>query len=137
MLRILPAAAVLVVVAAGCGGAAEPQRSAFHGVPPALARDWEGQANAIAAAAAAGNDCKARDLAKSLQAEVVNSEHKVPLRLRKPLNVGVNALVGRITCTPVVPTPPKKPTPPKEPKPPKDHHEKHGHHGHGDGGDEH
>jgi hypothetical protein len=136
VLRILSAAALLGVVLAGCGGAAAPQRAAFHGVPPALAQAWEGQASAIAAAASAGNSCRALHLAASLRAAVARSQSKVPYRLRSPLLSGVNALADRITCTPVVtqPTAPKKapkvpkpkPPPAKAPKPP---------HGHGKGHD--
>jgi hypothetical protein len=123
VLRILSAAALLVVVAAGCGGAGRPQRSAFQGVPRVLAQDWEGQASAIATAASAGNGCQARQLAASLRTDVIAKEHELPLRLRSPLLIGVNALADRITCTPA---PPKKPKPPpKEPKPPKPHHEGH------------
>ena len=133
--RTLSALALLAVVAAGCGGAAPPQngaqkgtqRSAFHGVPRALAQAWEGQASAIATAAAAGNGCRALHLAASLRDDVVTSEHKLPRRLRSPLLTGVNALADRITCTRVVTVqaPPKKPPkkPPKgpKPKPPKPH----------------
>jgi hypothetical protein len=114
VLRLLSAAALLVVVAAGCGGAAQPQKSAFRGVPRALAQDWEGQARAIAAA---GNGCQALQLANSLRTEVLAKEHKLPLRLRSPLVVGVNNLKDRITCTPVVQTPLTTPKPPKGPKP--------------------
>lgn len=131
MLRIVSLAALLAVVAAGCGGAARPERSAFHGVPPALAQDWEGQALTIAAAASAGDSCRALHLAVSLRDDVVNSEHKLPFRLRSPLVTGVKALAARITCTPVVPTPPEKPKPgePKEKPPPKPHDKGH-HKGH-------
>lgn len=132
VLRILWAAFLLVVVAAGCGGAARPQRSAFHGVPPALAQDWEGQASDIAAAASAGNSCRARQLATALRADVVASKDRVPSRLRPPLLTSVNALADRIKCTPVVQTPPEKPKPPKEPH----EHDRHGHHGHGHGGND-
>lgn len=127
VLRILSAAFLLVVVAAGCGGAARPQRSALHGVPPALAQDWEGRASDIAAAASAGNSCRALQLANALRADVVASKDKLPSRLRPPLLTSVNALADRIKCTPVVQTLPKKPKP-KEP------HDRHGHHGHGDRG---
>jgi hypothetical protein len=124
VLRIVSAAALVVVVAAGCGGGARPQRSSFHGVPASLAQDWEGQASAIATAASAGNSCRAQQLAASLRADVVASQHKLPYRLRSPLLTGVSALAARITCTPVAkgPTPPKHP-PPKQPKPkpPKPH----------------
>jgi hypothetical protein len=126
VLRIVPAAALVAVVVAGCGGSASPQRSAFHGVPPALAQQWEGQASAIAAAASAGNSCRALRLASSLRADVAQSEHKLPYRLRSPLRTGVDALADRITCKPVVkkPAPPKKPPkkgPKPKPKPPKRH----------------
>lgn len=130
MSRIVSTAALLVVVAAGCGGAARPDRSAFHGVPPALAQDWEGQASAIAAAASAGDSCWALHLATSLRDDIVNSEHKLPFRLRSPLVTGVKALADRITCTPVAP--PEKPKPPGEPKekPPTKPHDKGHHKGH-------
>jgi hypothetical protein len=126
VLRILSGAAFLVVVVAGCGGAA-PQGSASQRLPQALAQDWEGQASAIATAADAGNDCRAMRLAASLSADVAASRHKLPVRLRSPLLTGVNDLADRIsTCTrvvtvPVQPKPPKGPKPPPKPKPPKLH----------------
>jgi len=133
VLRILSGAALLAIVAAGCGGAAQPQRSAFPGVPPALAQNWEGQASDIAAAASAGNSCRALQLANALRADVVAARDRVPSRLQPPLLASVNSLADRIKCVPVVQTPPKKPTPPRKPKP-KEPHE-HDHHGHGGGGD--
>jgi len=134
VLRILSGAALLVVVAAGCGGTARPQRSAFPGVPPALAQDWEGQASDIAAAASAGNSCRALTLAMALRADVVAAKDRVPSRLQPPLLTSVNALADRIKCVPVVQTQPKKPTPPKKPKPKEPHeHDHHDHHGHGGG----
>ncbi len=129
VLRIVSAVALLVVVAAGCGGAARSQRLAVDGVPRALAHNWERQASAIASAAALGNNCNALQLANALRRDVVATEHSVPRRLRTPLLTGVNALADRITCVPTVQTPPKEP-----PKPPREHHGPHGHHGHGDGG---
>jgi len=136
VLRILSGAALLVVVAAGCGGAAQPQRSAVRGVPRALAQDWEGQASDIAAAASAGNSCRARQLANALRADVVASKDRVPSRLQPPLLTSVNALADRVKCVPVVQTPPKKPVPPKKPKPKEPHeHDHHDHHGHDGGGD--
>jgi len=115
VLRILSAAAFLAVVAAGCGGAA-PQKLALHGIPRALAQDWEQRASAIASAAAAGHSCNALRLADALRSDVVATQHKVPLRLRAP----------------TVQTQPKKP--PKAPRPPHEHHGKDGRHGHGDSG---
>jgi hypothetical protein len=140
VLRTLLAVTLLVVVVAGCGGAAPAERSAAHGVPRALARQWEGRASAIAAAAAAGNSCRAQQLAASLRDDVVGSEGKLPVRLRSPLLTGVNALADHITCTPVATTPTTtgkpKPPPKERPKPPErhrppGHHKKHdkGHEG--------
>jgi hypothetical protein len=128
--NLLAVLALLAVVAAGCGGAAQTQ-SAERGVPLALAHGWEDQAAAIAAAASTGDDCRASQLATTLRDQVVASQRKVPPRLRSSLLAGVNALADRIACTPPAPAPP----PPKPPKPPHDKHEDHGHHGHGHGGD--
>jgi len=127
--RVLAVAALLVVVAAGCGGSARPQRAAPHEIPRALARGWEGQASEIAAVASTGDSCRALELARSLHTEVVTSQPQVPLRLRAPLLTGVTSLADRITCTRA--TVPRKP--PKPPKPPDKRHG-HGHeHGGGDG----
>ena len=128
VLRILSVAALLVAVVAGCGDAGA-HRSARSGIPRALARQWEQRASAIATAAAAGNDCRAMHLAASLRSEVAASRHELPLRLRRPLVTGVNALAARVsTCTRVV-TVPVQPKPPKGPKPkPPEHHGPHGHH---------
>ena len=130
MSRVLSALALLVVVA-GCGGAARPQRTATHQVPPALARSWEGQSEAIATAASAGDDCHALQLAVSLRNDVEKSEHELPLRLRSPLLAGVNALAARahIECTPPATSVPQQPS--KPPKPPHDKHGDHEHHHHG------
>jgi hypothetical protein len=137
VLRILLAALLLVVVAAGCGGADRPQRAVVPRVPSALAQNWEGQASDIAAAASAGNSCRAQQLANVLRADVVASKDRVPSRLQPPLLTSVNALAERIKCVPVVqtsptePTLPTKPTPPKEPKPKEPHEHHHDHHGQG------
>ena len=122
-MRIASTAALVVVVAAGCGGGGRPHELAVHGVPSALAQRWEGQARAIAAAASAGDNCGALRLANALRSDVRAQQHKVPLRLRSPLISGVSALADRITCT--VKLPPKPP--PKK----HDHHDLE-HHGHGD-----
>ena len=136
VLRIFAGAALVVVVVAGCGGGAPP-KTAAHGVPRALASEWETRASAIAKAAAAGNDCKAQSLAASLRDDVVSSQGRVPTRLRSALLSGVNSLADQTTCTRIVTVqaPPGKPPGPK-PKPPKHHeppgHGK-GHDNHGDG----
>jgi hypothetical protein len=121
VLRILSAAALLAVVAAGCAGSAPPQKLVLPGVPRALASDWERQASEIASAAAARNSCNALQLANALRSDVIARKHELPRRLRAPLITGVNNLAERITCVPTVQTPPKKP-----PKPPHEHHGRHG-----------
>lgn len=128
MSKILSAAALLAIVAAGCGGASRPRRTVVQGVPRTLAQNWERQASEIATAAAAGNSCNALQLANALRSDVVATRHRLPPRLRAPLLTGVNALAERITCVPAVRAPPKK-----QPKPPQEHHGRHGHHGHGNG----
>ena len=130
MSRLLSAAALLVILAAGCGGAG-PSEHAAHGVPRSLAQGWEDRAEAIATVASAGNDCRARELAISLDQDVVQARHRLPLRVRSPLLAAVSSLADRTTCTPVAtnPAPPKNPQPPhKKPKhePPKQH-DPHGH----------
>jgi hypothetical protein len=123
--RILPAAALLALVAAGCGGSARLDRTAARGLPSTLARVWSAQASAIANASASGDSCRAYHLATSLRDDVINQESRVPVRLQAPLVAGVNALADRITCTP---------SPPPKKHPPHDHHEHHHHHGDGGGG---
>jgi len=135
VLKIVSAAALLVVVAAGCGGADRSLQASARGVPRALATEWEGRASAIAAAAAAGNDCQARNLALSLRTDVLAAQAQVPQRLRSPLSTGVSELAGLTTCTPAARKPPKGPNPgPKPGKPPE--HGPHGHDKHGDGNEQ-
>jgi hypothetical protein len=131
VLRIVSAAAALVVlVAAGCGGSARPDPSATAGVPRALAGEWAAQASQVAQAAAAGDGCHASQLAAALRDQVIAEESKVPTRLRSPLLAGVNALADRIVCLPqTVTVGPKPKEPPKKPPPPpKKHHDDHKHH---------
>ena len=111
----------------------------MHGVPRALARNWEGQASAIAAAAASRDDCHAQALALSLRRQVMQKQHLLPLRLRSPLVTGLDSLVEHTTCTQTV-TVETTPVPPKHgPKPPEKHGPHHAppphDHGHGHGGD--
>jgi uncharacterized protein YceK len=129
-LRRLSTVLLLAVVASGCGSAGHTRSSAQHGVPRALAQQWEDRASAVAAAASAGNDCQALRLASSLRDRVVATQQQLPRRLRLPLVDGVKALAARIRCAPA---PPAETKPPKGPKPPHDDHGHHRHHGH-DGG---
>jgi hypothetical protein len=139
VLRIVSALALVVVVAAGCGGSSRTSTRP-PGLPRALARGWAAQASTIAAAAAGGNSCRARRLANSFRTEVTLARGRIPERLRGPLLESVKSLADRATCTPppqkVTPAPPKGPPKPgPKPKPPKPPPGDHGHgHGHGPGG---
>jgi hypothetical protein len=138
VLRIFAAVTLVVLLTAGCGAARrhEPTR---QGVPRVLAQRWAASASAIGDAAAAGNSCRALNLAKSLRDEVIAQQGRLPRRLRLPLLTGVNALADRLTCTQTVTTQttPAKKLPKPPPKPPHERHGHHGHHGHGgDNGDQ-
>jgi hypothetical protein len=125
VLRIFPAAVLVALLVAGCGGSSRPDRSATRGIPRALASAWASQASAVANAAAAGESCQAAQLAAALRTDIIEKESQVPARLQPALLAGVNALADRIVCQ-VPPVPPKNP-----PKPP----HKHDHHDHHKPGD--
>jgi hypothetical protein len=135
VVRILSVTALAALLTAGCGSSGAG-RHAERGMPRALASAWATRASAIARAAAAGEDCRAAQLASSLRDEVISKESQVPARLQRPLVEGVNALADRITCTvppqtvTVAPPPPPqpKPNPPghEGPKPPHGHDKQHG-----------
>jgi len=122
-------AALLVTLAlAGCGGVAKPPVATAPPplLPHALAQTLAMQANAVAQALANNDGCTALADATGLQNAVAQAiaAHEVPVRLQPTLSATVDALPGRITCTPA--PPPKHG--PKPPKPPHDH----GKHGPGD-----
>lgn len=138
VLRIASVAAVVVLVAVGCGSSSRPGTSAARKLPRPLAGAWAAQASTIAGAAAAGDGCRARRLAGSLRTQVIEAEAqgKVPERLRVPLLESVNSLADRFVCVVPPVTVTTTPTPPAKPKP-KEHpgHGHHDHHGPG-GGDQ-
>jgi len=125
--RALALAAVLALAAAGCGGrtntAAPPPK-----LPRVLAQAWAQQADAIAAALAAGDGCTAEAQAAELRAEVVQAtnDRRIAQRLATPLVGAVNNLPVRIACAPTPPQPPTN-------GPGHDHKDKHGKHGGGNG----
>ena len=124
VLRIVSAAAALVVlVSAGCGGTARPDRSAGRELPRALASRWAQEASTVADVAASGDSCQAQELAATLRDEVIHEDSKVPSRLRSQLLAGVYALADRIVCQPQTVTIPEK----KPPKPRDRHHDDHKH----------
>lgn len=136
-MRRLSALAAAALVLAGCGsetktGSAPPRPR----LPHALAQSWARQANAAAAALAAGNGCAAQVAVTRLQHEVIAAVNarRIPQRLLEPLSSGVNDLAAQITCTPPPPTTTAEPQP-RHGKA-KGHGKDHGHdHGQGDHGD--
>jgi hypothetical protein len=129
---------LVVLVAAGCGSGTRHAAPPAPRLPRALAHDWARQANAVAAALAAGDGCTAHARASALQQDVVAAvnAHRVPRRFLEPLTSGVNELAARTACVP--PPVVSKPAPPPRPPHGHDHPHDHGHgrgHGHGEGGD--
>jgi hypothetical protein len=120
------------VALAGCGGgSAERRPPAPPRLPLALAQTWARQADAVAAALAAGDGCTARRLAVALRADVSRATAKTPRRLLVPLAAAVDPLPSRIGCAP-------RPAAPAATPKPEEHRGKHGHghgHGHREGGD--
>ncbi|HET7566803.1 MAG TPA: hypothetical protein VFJ91_02350 [Gaiellaceae bacterium] len=145
MRTLLLAAGAAALALAGCGGGGPRTSSTTTPrLPHSLAQTWAQQADAIAAAAAAGDGCSAQRLASALRDDVIGAEGRIPARLRTTLVSSVNDLADRIACTPPVQTvtappaqPEDHPKPGPKPKPPgHDRGPGHGHgHGHGHGGD--
>jgi hypothetical protein len=127
--RLVALVAVVLLLAA-CGSSTPPQAKQPR-LPRTLASSWRAQADAVAAALAAGDGCTARARATALQSSVIDAVngHRVSPRFQETLIGAVNDLASRVVCTPPAPAP----TPHGQPKKPKPHppHE-HGHgHGHG------
>jgi len=110
-----------VLALAGCGGtAAKRTAPPAPRLPRALAQAWAQQADAVAAALAAGDGCTAQQVAGILRAEIVQAVNarQIPSALQEQLVGAVNDLPDRIACIPAA-------------GPGKD---KHGHGKHGDNG---
>lgn len=132
-LRLLPLA-LLLPAAAGCGGSAGSTTAASARLPHALAHAWARRADEVAAAAAAGDGCRARDLASSLRDDVITAEERVPEPYRHTLLASVDRLADGIPCTPPVQTVTTvAPPPEKHGKGPGKGHDKGKSHGHGRG----
>jgi hypothetical protein len=112
------AAAAAIVLLAGCGGAAKHVAPVQPRLPRALAADLRAQADAVAAALAAGDSCTAQARAVALRTAVIDDVHRVPARFRETLLGAANDLADRIACVP-----PPAPAPVAHGK----GHERHGH----------
>jgi hypothetical protein len=88
---------LMVLVGAGCGGAAK-QTAGPH-LPRPLAQQWAQRAEAIAAA----DPCTAHRRASALRTDVILAvnKRKIPQSLLEPLTSKVNALAAHKACAPV------------------------------------
>ena len=99
--RELGAAALAALCLSGCG---EAKRALPH--PPALPRSvatsLAATSDAVAAALARGDSCRALTLARRLQNATIGSINggRVPVQLQEQLSASVNELVARVTCVP-------------------------------------
>ena len=114
-------AVLLAAGATGCGGSRHETEATEVKLPRSLARAWASRADAIAAAAAAGQGCRAQTLADSLRDDVVGADARVPGTYRTKTLVSVNHQADRIACVP----PTKSATEPPKPQPHPPHHEDH------------
>jgi hypothetical protein len=87
---------VLVLALAGCG----ESRRAEPRLPAPLAADLATYADDVAALAAAGDPCAAREQALALQRATIAAinAHRVPAALQEPLQSAANDLLQRLTC---------------------------------------
>lgn len=120
--RAASVAGLLVLVTAGCGSARAGAPRAPT-LPRSLARTWATRADAVAAAAAAGETCRAKRLAAALRSRVIEAGASIPAKLRVPLLSSVNSLANRLTCEP----PPPTTVTVEQPPPPGGHGPPHGH----------
>jgi hypothetical protein len=99
------------VLLSGCGGGAEQRAAPPPTLPRAVALGLARASDGVAAALAAGDNCRALTLAQSLQQQTsaAVATARVPPRLRQPLQAAANDLASRIECTP--PAPAVEPSP--------------------------
>ncbi|TML06125.1 MAG: hypothetical protein E6G36_00485 [Actinobacteria bacterium] len=91
---------------AACGGG--ERHAAPPTLPRSLAQALAARTEAVTAALAAGDSCRASALAHRLQQDTIASINsgRVAAALQEPLSGTVNDLVGRIVCVP--PPPPRE-----------------------------
>jgi hypothetical protein len=96
----LGAAFAAALCLSACGGAkrSAPPPTFSHSLGTALAA----QSDAVAAALASGDSCRASTLARQLQQRTIAAinEGRVAAGLQEQLSSAVNALVARVQCVP-------------------------------------
>lgn len=70
-------------------------------VPRAVAAQLAHASDGVAAALAAGDNCRALTLARALREQTRSAQ--IPRSLQRPLRTATNDLVGRIVCAPPAP----------------------------------
>jgi hypothetical protein len=100
--RELGAALAAALCLAGCGSGAERHAAPQPKLPRQLASALAQQSDAVATALEAGDGCRARQLAASLQQQTIAAVNtgRVPAPFLEPLQDRVNDLSSRIECTP-------------------------------------
>jgi hypothetical protein len=118
-LRLLGACAAALSLSA-CGGGGERRATPPPTLPHTVAQSLATRSDAVAAALAAGDSCRAATLARQLQQQTIAwiNRGAVAAALQEPLSGAVNDLVARVVCAPPL-------AQPKE----------HGHGKHNEGGD--
>ncbi len=96
------AALAAVVLLSSCGGGAEQRATPPPTLPRPVALGIARASDGVAAALAAGDNCRALTLARSLQQQTsaAGTVARIPPSLRRPLQAAVNDLARRIECTP-------------------------------------
>jgi hypothetical protein len=98
----LAAACAAALCLGGCGGG-ERRAAPPPTLPRAVAQSLAARTDAVAAALAAGDSCRASALARQLQQETIASINRggVTSALQEPLSGAVNDLVARVVCAPL------------------------------------
>jgi len=99
----LTAGLTAALLFSGCGNGAERRTAPRPTLPRAVALRLAHASDGVAAALAAGDDCRARTLAQALQQQA--SAAAAPTALRPQLQRATNDLARRIECVPPPPPP--------------------------------
>jgi hypothetical protein len=98
----LGAALAAIVLLSSCGGGDQRRATPPPTLPRPVALGLARASDGVAAALAAGDNCRALTLARSLQqrTSAADTVAGIPPSLRRPLQAAVNDLARRIACTP-------------------------------------
>jgi hypothetical protein len=96
------AALAAIVLLSSCGGGDQRRATPPPTLPRPVALGLARASDGVAAALAAGDNCRALTLARSLQQQTsaAGTVAGIPPSLRRPLQAAVNGLARRIECTP-------------------------------------